>query len=143
MKKLRFQLKNNVVILSSINWLYNSQAKLTDEQVSKLKETRKVCTEESGVDTATLDAAKKGQFADDDKFKAYLLCAGKKIGFIDAAGEPQHAVIKSKLGAAIDDQDLADKLDAECAVKKNSPEETAFEIVKCSYEKSPKHDFIY
>lgn len=120
----------------------HAQAKLTEEQVAKLKEHREVCIKETGAGVEKIDAAKKGEFADDAKLKAYLLCIAKRIGFIDGAGELQSGVLKAKVGAAIDDQELADKLEPECAVKKDSPEETVFQMAKCFYEKNPKHVVI-
>lgn len=71
------------------------------------------------------------------------MCAAKKIGFVDENGDLQHDVLKAKAGAVLGDQKLADKLDAECALKKATVEDTVFEAVKCYFEKSGKRSVLF
>lgn len=98
-----------------------------------------MCIKQAGVETNKIEAAKKGQFADDPKLKDYLVCIAKSIGFVDDAGALQHLVIKSKIGSVLENQDVAAKVDAECAVEKGILQETVFELAKCLYEKKPKY----
>lgn len=93
--------------------------------------------QDSKAEVEKIDAAKKGQFADDAKLKDYFVCIAKRIGFVDAAGVPQHSVLKAKIGGFFDDQALADKLDAECTEQKSSPQETVTHMIKCFFEKNP------
>lgn len=90
-----------------------------------------------------IEAAKKGNFADDTKLKDYLFCFAKRIGFINDAGVIQHSVLKTKLGGVLEDQTMADKLDAECTGKKGTPQETVFNMAKCFYERNPSHVNIF
>lgn len=83
--------------------------------------------------------AMDGEFTDDPKFKAYLLCFGKKMGFHTDAGGFQMDVIKAKLSSMVADQSLVDKI-LECAVEKGSPEDTAFEAAKCMH--AVKHELM-
>lgn len=129
-------------ILSRVTW-NNFQAKLSDEQAAKLKEHRKICLDQTVVDAGKIEAARKGQFVDDAKVKDYLVCVSKRMSFLNDAGNLQHPVLKAKVGAVFEDQNLADKLDAECAVEKTTPQETIFELAKCYYEKNPKHVVIF
>lgn len=114
------------------------QAGITPEQMTKLKEYRGACEKETGVDTHLIEEAKKGTFNDDPKLKSFLVCLAKKIGFIGENGEIQHDVLKTKIGATFGNQENSDKLDAACAVKKATVEDTVFESLKCYYEKTGK-----
>lgn len=114
------------------------QASLTPEQIAKLTVIRQSCAKESGVSAQHIDDIMSGKFADDAKLKSFMTCAAKKIGFVNAAGELQHDVLKAKSAASLGDQALADKLDAECAIKKATVEDTVFDAVKCYYEKTGK-----
>lgn len=62
---------------------------------------------------------------------------------MNGSGDLQHSVLKAKVGAVLDDQDTADKLDSECSVQKSTPQETVFELAKCYYEKNPKHVLVF
>lgn len=99
--------------------------------------------EQTKAELTKIEAAKKGNFEDDAKLKDYLLCVAKRIGFIDNAGVPQHSVLKAKVGGALGDQTLAEKLDAECTDKKATPQETVFNMAKCFYEKNPSHANVF
>nr|QUP79498.1 odorant binding protein 5 [Monochamus saltuarius] len=116
-----------------------ARANLTEEQIEKLKGYHKDCAGETGVDTGLVTKARKGEFSDDPKFKEHLFCVAKKIGFMTADGEIQKDVLKAKLGPAINDDAAAQQLIDECAVKKDTPQDTAFETIQCYYVKTPTH----
>lgn len=117
----------------------NFQAALTPEQIAKITATKEACVKETSVSEQLLQDAKNGKFADDSKLKAFSVCVAKKIGFVKASGEIDHAVLKAKSEAVLGDKALANKLDADCAVTKGTVEDTVFETVKCYYDKSGKH----
>lgn len=101
------------------------------------------CRNKTGVDVRIIEAAKNGQFADDVKLKEYMVCLGEKTGFLDDAGNIQHHVLKNTYGSLLKDQELANRLDQECAVMRRiALQDLVFEIVKCYYEKNPKHIII-
>lgn len=116
-----------------------SQADLTEDQIQKLKRYHAACAGETGVDTSLVTKARKGEFSDDPKLKDHLFCVAKKIGFMTADGEIQKDVLKQKLAPAINDEAAAQKLIEDCAVKKDTPQATAFETVQCYYVKTPTH----
>lgn len=93
----------------------------------------KECVAESGVSEDTVKKAMTdGEFVDEPKFKAHLLCFGKKVGFQNDAGELQKDVIKAKLSTVVSDEAVVEKM-IECAVQKSTPEDTAFETAKCMH----------
>ncbi|KAH0819362.1 hypothetical protein MTP99_000182 [Tenebrio molitor] len=112
---------------------------LTDEQKEKIKAYHKECSAQSGVDQELISKARKGDFADDPKLKEHLFCFSKKAGFQNDAGDIQKDVLKTKLNAELKDEAATDKLIEKCAVKKATPQETAFDTIKCYYENSPTH----
>lgn len=60
----------------------------------------------------------------------------KNLQFVDANGQFQHDILKKKVGIVTGNQELADKLDGECAIKKDSPEDSVFEAIKCYHSKT-------
>ncbi|KAJ8924164.1 hypothetical protein NQ315_006948 [Exocentrus adspersus] len=116
-----------------------ARANLTEEQIEKLKGYHKDCAGETGVDVELVTKARKGEFSEDAKFKDHLFCVAKKIGIMTADGDIQKDVLKTKLSSAINDEAAAEKLIEECALKKDTPQETAFDTVQCYYVKTPTH----
>nr|AXO78385.1 odorant binding protein 7 [Xylotrechus quadripes] len=128
-----------VALVSLISVVLVAEAGLTDEQKQKLIAHHKECGAQSGVDNELVTKARKGEFIDDPKLKEHLFCVAKRIGFLNEAGVIQEQLLKSKLSAALGDEALAQKLVSECAIKKDTPQDTAYETVKCYFEKSPTH----
>ncbi|XP_063904896.1 B1 protein-like [Zophobas morio] len=112
---------------------------LTDEQKEKIKTYHKDCAAASGVDQDLVARGRKGDFVDDPKLKEHLFCVSKKAGFQNDAGDVQTEVLKAKLNAELKDQEVTNKLVEKCAVKKATPQDTAFESFKCYYENTPHH----
>lgn len=121
-----------------INNSFTSQTKLSEEQVAKLVEHRKICGGQSGADAKVIEDSRQGKFADDPKLKKYLLCVGKKIEIINDANELNHSVFVGKLGALLDNQDLATQLDKKCFLKKANAEQSIWEVAKCYIANAPK-----
>nr|APC94187.1 odorant-binding protein 28 [Pyrrhalta maculicollis] len=116
-----------------------ANAELTAEQKEKVKGYHKECIDVTGANPDLVKQAREGKFADDEKLKNHILCVSKKIGFQNDAGDIQTDVLKHKLGAALGDQAVADQLISTCAQPKANPAETAFQTLKCYYEKTPTH----
>lgn len=71
---------------------------------------------------------------DDAKLKEHLLCFSKKIGFQNEAGELQPEVIKAKISGDVPAADLQ-KANEKCGtVKGATPQQTAFNVLKCYSE---------
>uniref|UniRef100_M3VHC0 Odorant binding protein 7 n=1 Tax=Ips typographus TaxID=55986 RepID=M3VHC0_IPSTY len=112
----------------------NSQ---TDKQKELLAQHYKECLAKSKVNEATLQKARIGQFADDDKLKEHILCVAQKIGFQNSAGQFQNQVIETKLREALKgDAAKTKKLISDCAITNPDPKLQAFNAFKCVYQKA-------
>nr|QUP79500.1 odorant binding protein 7 [Monochamus saltuarius] len=98
----------------------------------KMEAFHKECVAETGVDEEMAFKAMDGVFADDPKFKSFLLCFGKKAGFHNDAGELLTDVVRAKLLEMFSDEAVVNEM-MKCSVEKATPEETAFEACKCMY----------
>nr|UYB94414.1 odorant-binding protein 12 [Lytta caraganae] len=111
---------------------------LSDEQKAKLKAYHTECSSASGVDQQLVQKARQGEFVDDPKLKAHLLCVSKHIGFQNEAGELQNSVVQDKINGQLNDEGKTKALVDKCVAQKATPEDTIFEAVKCVYENSSK-----
>lgn len=83
--------------------------------------------------------AKKGQFADDEKLKNFILCFFQKTGVLTSDGKLNEEVALAKLPQEVDKVAVKKVLD-ECKVKNGkNVADTAFEIFKCYYKATPAH----
>ncbi|KAJ8932132.1 hypothetical protein NQ314_014913 [Rhamnusium bicolor] len=111
---------------------------MTKEEEDKVMSYHKECLEESKVDEALALQAKNGKYVDDAKLKKHLFCVNKKIGFQNEAGDLQIDFIKSKINAIIKDDGLTNEVVNKCNIKKDTPEDTAFETLKCFHQFAPQ-----
>nr|AJM71485.1 odorant-binding protein 11 [Tenebrio molitor] len=112
---------------------------LTDEQKAKWKKWREECREETGVSSEGINQLRTNHFDNvDDKIKAQSLCFGRKSGLINESGDVLADQIKIKLKRVAVDDDEVDRIIKKCVVKKDTPEETAFQTFKCLREEKPK-----
>ncbi|KAJ8955679.1 hypothetical protein NQ318_008550 [Aromia moschata] len=112
---------------------------ITEEQRQKLTRINKECQTESGIDSDTLEKAKKGHFSKDDKFKNHLFCFYKNLGLQNETGLIQKEVLSEKIGKLLNDVSLSEKLIEKCAIQKDTPQDTAYEAFTCYYENTPSH----
>nr|AXO78395.1 odorant binding protein 17 [Xylotrechus quadripes] len=115
---------------------------ITDEQKAKIIEFGKQCLEETHADEALVRKAANGEYVDDPSLKKHLLCFTKKAGFQNEAGDIQIETVRMKLNAITKNEKMTDDLITKCAVKKDTPEDTAFETLKCFHELSPEKQFL-
>nr|AWK23450.1 odorant-binding protein 13 [Chrysomela populi] len=115
------------------------QGDLSPEQVEKVKQHHKECMQASGITPELLAKTKKGEFPDNQKLKEHMFCFAQKADLMDAQGKIKKDVLLAKASTALGDRALAQKLIDECAVQKKDGPETAFQCVKCYYEKTPSH----
>lgn len=115
-----------------------SQA-LTDEQKERIKGFSKECREATGVSEDLVMKARKGEFVDDPKLKNHLFCFAKKVGFMNEAGEVQKDVIKAKITPDVGNEEAV-KVTEKCgSIKRDNPEQTTFDVLKCYFESTTKH----
>ncbi|KAL1513934.1 hypothetical protein ABEB36_003272 [Hypothenemus hampei] len=115
------------------------KAELTIEEKVKAIAFSRACLADTGVNPDLIKAARQGNFSNDSKFKDYVFCMSKRIGFQNDAGELQNDAIVKKVGAALGDMEAAKKLAASCVVVKENKQDTAVASFKCYYDNTPNH----
>ncbi|RZC40380.1 PBP GOBP domain containing protein, partial [Asbolus verrucosus] len=111
---------------------------LTDEQKEKLNKVGKECREQSGVSQELVDKLRNGEYVEDAKLKAQMLCVSKKLGLADDSGNINVETLKTKVKKVVDNDAEVDEIVEKCAVKRDTPEDTAFFTFKCLRENKPK-----
>nr|AXO78387.1 odorant binding protein 9 [Xylotrechus quadripes] len=115
-----------------------AEINLTEEQKQKLAVHHKACTVPAR-DEEFIKKLIDGDLIDDEQFKDYLFCISKRIGFQDASGVVQRAVIIEKLRKSIEDPSKAEEYTDKClANTSSSPTETVFKVVACINSINPK-----
>ncbi|RZC42566.1 PBP GOBP domain containing protein [Asbolus verrucosus] len=74
----------------------------------------------------------------DTKFKEYMFCFNKKMGYQNEAGDFQKAELKSSLAINSNQENVNDIVE-KCAVKKSTPQESAYQCMKCIDDNRPKN----
>lgn len=110
-------------------------APYTEEQIKTAKEYIRECVEEHGFDPANVQKLKEGDFTiNDDKAQCFTLCFLRKVGLVNENGDQNIDVIRQKLSASKD----SDQIEAAIKICKNkmgtSPCNKAFESFKCYRE---------
>nr|XP_023022172.1 uncharacterized protein LOC111510480 [Leptinotarsa decemlineata] len=110
---------------------------LTEEQKVKIMEYNKECMEETKVAMEVVLKAAEGVYVDDDKLKKQILCVNKKIEVQKENGDIDIDVTKKKLMTILKDEKKVDDVIKKCVMKKDTPENTAFEAAKCMHKLAP------
>lgn len=115
------------------------RAHLSKEQKAKVQQYGVECMKKTGVSMELVAQAKKGQFADDEKLKNFILCFFQKTGVLTSDGKLNEEVALAKLPQEVDKVAVKKVLD-ECKMKNGkNVADTAFEIFKCYYKATPAH----
>ncbi|KAJ8980115.1 hypothetical protein NQ317_010901 [Molorchus minor] len=126
-----------------IVYLFLYSITLPSEKVKKLKAYHTACLNQTSANTSLIEAAGKGEFVEDSRLKEYFLCLSKKIQFQNEDGEIQKNVLRQKMTEVFRDPLVTQQLIEKCAVKQDSPQNTAFNTLKCYYENTPNHVNIF
>lgn len=110
---------------------------MTKEQQDKLNQISKECRELNGVSEDTILKVRKGELVNEPKVKNHILCVSKKTGLASESGETNVEVLRNKLRKVCDSDDEVNTIIQKCVVKKDTPEETAFEIFNCLRKTKP------
>ncbi|XP_028133351.1 uncharacterized protein LOC114328638 [Diabrotica virgifera virgifera] len=121
------------VILLFLGVLFSHGECLSDEMKAKIMDIAKQCNAATGIDDQVVAQALAGNFPTDDKFKKFVLCFGKMIGFLDEEGNPNIAAISEAMKMNFGDQMSTDVIMG-CAKKESTPEDTAYNVFKCSFK---------
>ncbi|XP_049886082.1 general odorant-binding protein 56a-like [Pectinophora gossypiella] len=113
---------------------------LTDEQKEKLKKHRSECMAETKAEEQLINKLKTGDFkADNDNLKKYAHCMLVKSELMTKDGKFKKEVALAKVPNPADKPAVEKLIDACLANKGNTPQQTAWNYVKCYHEKDPKH----
>lgn len=91
------------------------------------------CLEESKVSSESLKNLESGNFDNDPRLKEYLLCVSKNAGFQDQRGYLQQDMIRRRLKGGHYSEDTINEILQQCLSHKETPQETAFQFMKCTY----------
>lgn len=116
---------------------------LTDEQKKRFEQYTKDCLEESKVEESVLEEVKNGTFPDDPKLKSHALCISKKIHMQNEKGELQTEKLREKLNTQMKNKEEVEKLLQMCILKKETPEDSAYESFQCFHKNLAKDVVIF
>ncbi|XP_028157931.1 general odorant-binding protein 56a-like isoform X1 [Ostrinia furnacalis] len=115
----------------------------TDEQKEKLKKHKSECLSETKVEEALVNKVKTGDYkTENDALKKYALCMMIKSELMTKEGKFKKDVALAKVPNPADKPAVEKVIDACLANKGNTPHQTAWNYVKCYYEKDPKHAIL-
>uniref|UniRef100_A0AAU8BFK7 General odorant-binding protein n=2 Tax=Conopomorpha sinensis TaxID=940481 RepID=A0AAU8BFK7_9NEOP len=113
---------------------------LTDEQKEKLKKHRTDCLAETKADVQLVDKLKTGDFkTENEPLKKYAQCMLIKSELMTKDGKFRKDVALAKVPNPADKANVEKLIDTCLANKGNTPQQTAWNYVKCYHEKDPKH----
>ncbi|XP_063918198.1 B2 protein-like [Zophobas morio] len=111
-------------------------AALSPEQEKKLDKISDECKSESHISTETINKVRETQkFEDIPTTRKHIFCILKKTGVVSESGDINIDTIKTKLKKVDASDETLNAVEQECAIKKQTPEATAFELTKCIYSK--------
>ncbi|XP_011692013.1 PREDICTED: B2 protein-like isoform X2 [Wasmannia auropunctata] len=79
---------------------------ITDEQKAKLREYKESCITETGVDSAVVENAKKGEIVEDEKLDCFATCLLKKIGIMKEDEDIDWDVARGKIPAGVPQEQI-------------------------------------
>nr|ALS03864.1 odorant-binding protein 16 [Ectropis obliqua] len=113
---------------------------LSNEQKEKLKKHKTECLAETKPDEQLVNKLKTGDYkTENEPLKKYALCMLIKSELMTKDGKFKKDVALAKVPNAADKPAVEKIIDACLANKGNTPQQTAWNYVKCYHEKDPKH----
>ncbi|XP_018565051.1 uncharacterized protein LOC108906310 isoform X1 [Anoplophora glabripennis] len=104
---------------------------LPETEMRKLKEVHDSCQANptTHVDEKLLKKLKEN--VEDKKVGTHLLCMAVKVGLLTQDGDLMKNVIRDKIVIATHDVSKVDEVLKKCAVKRETPEKTAIQMLVC------------
>jgi hypothetical protein len=109
---------------------------ISEEDAIERHMSQEKCQNETGVSDKVLSKIRNRQWEDDLKLKQQVLCLSKKNGLMTESGELVFDEWRNHLKEVITNDEEVEKIVNECIVKKDTPEETTFNAVKCVQKKT-------
>nr|CAH7744425.1 unnamed protein product [Callosobruchus chinensis] len=94
------------------------------------------CLDETGATPEMVNKAMDGDFPEDSSFKELLYCMGKEQHFIDSSDMVDESKIKAAMKELVGDEALANSLVDKCLSQSGTPQDRAYNTVKCMYSQS-------
>ncbi|CAG9136714.1 hypothetical protein JYU34_004907 [Plutella xylostella] len=113
---------------------------LTDEQKEKLKKHKTECLAETKPEVEHVDKLKNGDYTtENEALKKYAHCMMIKSELMTKDGKFRKDVALAKVPNPADKPMVEKLIDTCLANKGDTPQQTAWNYVKCYHEKDPKH----
>ncbi|XP_975686.2 B1 protein [Tribolium castaneum] len=124
-------MRASAVFLSS--FIISIQAAAFNNPEDELRRSA-ACLEQSKVSSESIKNLQIGNFDDDERLKEYLFCVSKNAGYQDPAGHLQHEMIRLRFKGGRYSDDTINEVLQQCGHQKDTPQETAFQFMKCAYQ---------
>ncbi|XP_068912167.1 B1 protein-like [Tenebrio molitor] len=118
--------------LTSVTLLVAVQTITPEEDAKVIHKIQAKCQNETGVSDELLTKSLNRQWEDDPKLKQQVLCVSKERGLVTESGELVVDAWRTTVAKVIANDKEAEKIVNECVVKKDTPEETTFNAMKCA-----------
>nr|APC94275.1 odorant-binding protein 27 [Pyrrhalta aenescens] len=103
--------------------------------LAEIMAAHRICTSRTGISPALATGIISGRFPNDPILKQHLLCVNQQLGVQDQSGRIQTNRV-SQLATNLSNSPSADisAIVSRCAVQKSTPQDTAFDLVKCMWQ---------
>lgn len=116
---------------------------MTNEQKEKLKKHHVECLSEVNVDLAVVQRLRAGDYKqENDGLKKFVLCMLNKSELMTKEGKFKKDIALAKIPVEVDRAAVERVIDGCLTNKGNTPEQSAWNYVKCYHEKNPKHPIL-
>jgi hypothetical protein len=110
-----------------------------EEDAKVMHKIQAKCQNETGVSDELLTKSLNRQWEDDPKLKQQVLCVSKERGLVTESGELVVDAWRTTVRKVIANDKEVEKIVNECVVKKDTPEETTFNAMKCAQKQIFAH----
>ncbi|XP_063906304.1 uncharacterized protein LOC135124984 [Zophobas morio] len=114
---------------------------MADNFHQKMQEYSQQCKSETGISNEALSQILRP--SDDPKRKEHIFCILKKAGFMNDDGDLLVDAIVAEYTQGGSNPEGIEKITKKCAVKKESPPETATHFIECVHRPRPKRYVLF
>ncbi|CAG9764458.1 unnamed protein product [Ceutorhynchus assimilis] len=131
-----------IVVVLLATMAVTSMTKVSPEIRKLMAEFTNACLSETKATNEMVERAMNNEFSNDIRLKKFLVCTGKKSGYIDECNNFDKEALKNALIMMYGFEDKMDKIVQECLVDQGNALDTAFELVKCYHAKIPVAELL-
>ncbi|XP_031616526.1 general odorant-binding protein 69a-like [Contarinia nasturtii] len=130
-------MKKLILILSSLVGMSFAALDIPEHMKAPLKQARKACMGETGVDLKYIEESKNGNLPDVPELRCYILCLMEHHGIIHDDGTVEFAKIYHLFTPSV--KESFQQATNECATKHGETRcDTAYLTIKCFFELLPE-----